>query len=65
MPPSLADAARIDEAGPLEFLWRVIISVSCTNVTALCLIEFIYVWNQYLLVLQGSLIKRLALQEEK
>lgn len=42
-----------------------IIPVSRTNVTALFLIEFIYMWNQYLLVLQGSLIKGLALQEEK
>ncbi len=113
VPPSLADAARIDGAGPLQFLWHVIIPVSRTNVAALFLIEFIYMWNQYLwplivanakttrvvqigikqliatdaaidwavvmagtvvamipplivlLILQGSLIKGLALQEEK
>jgi sn-glycerol 3-phosphate transport system permease protein len=48
IPPSLADAARIDGAGPLQFLWHVIIPVSRTNVAALFLIEFIYMWNQYL-----------------
>ncbi len=48
VPPSLVDAARIDGAGPLQFLWHVIIPVSRTNVAALFLIEFIYMWNQYL-----------------
>jgi len=113
VPPSLADAARIDGAGPLQFLRHVLIPVSRTNIAALFLIEFIYMWNQYLwplivanadttrvvqiglkqlvatdaavdwavvmagtvvamipplivlLILQGTLIKGLALQEEK
>ncbi|NOX63389.1 MAG: ABC transporter permease subunit [Chloroflexi bacterium] len=48
IPPSLADAARIDGAGPLQFLWSVVIPLSKTNMAALFLIEFIYMWNQYL-----------------
>jgi sn-glycerol 3-phosphate transport system permease protein len=48
IPPSLADAARIDGAGPLQFLWSVVLPISRTNIAALFLIEFIYVWNQYL-----------------
>ncbi|MBI5304603.1 MAG: ABC transporter permease subunit [Chloroflexi bacterium] len=48
IPPSLADAARIDGAGPLHFLWSIIIPISRTNLMALFLIEFIYMWNQYL-----------------
>ena len=48
IPPSLADAARIDGAGPLQFLWSIVIPLSRTNMAALFLIEFIYMWNQYL-----------------
>ncbi len=48
IPPSLADAARIDGAGPLQFLWSIVIPLSKTNMAALFLIEFIYMWNQYL-----------------
>ncbi|RME46239.1 MAG: ABC transporter permease subunit [Chloroflexi bacterium] len=48
IPPSLADAARIDGAGPLQFLWSVVVPLSRTNMAALFLIEFIYMWNQYL-----------------
>ena len=48
IPPSLADAARIDGAGPLQFLWSIVLPISRTNIAALFLIEFIYMWNQYL-----------------
>ena len=48
IPPSLADASRIDGAGPLQFLWFIVLPISRTNIAALFLIEFIYMWNQYL-----------------
>ena len=48
IPPALADAARIDGATPLQFLYRIVIPLSATNIAALFLIEFIYMWNQYL-----------------
>lgn len=48
IPNSLGDAARIDGAGPLQFLWHIVVPLSRTNVAALFLIEFIYMWNQYL-----------------
>lgn len=48
IPPSLADAARIDGAGPLQFLWAIVLPISRTSIAALFLIEFIYMWNQYL-----------------
>jgi len=48
VPVSLCDAARIDGATPLQFLWKVLVPVSRTNIAALFLIEFIYIWNQYL-----------------
>ncbi len=48
VPPSLSDAARIDGAGPMRFLFNVLIPLSKTNVGALFLIEFTYMWNEYL-----------------
>ena len=48
VPGDLADAARVDGAGPLHFLFSMLIPVSRTNIGALFLIEFIYMWNQYL-----------------
>ncbi len=48
IPDELAEAARIDGAGPLRFLWDVVIPLSRTNMAALFVITFLYGWNQYL-----------------
>ena len=48
IPPSLADAARIDGATPIQFLLHIVAPLSRTNIAALFLIEFVYMWNQYL-----------------
>jgi sn-glycerol 3-phosphate transport system permease protein len=48
VPEELAEAARIDGAGPLRFFKDVIWPLSRTNVLALFVIMFIYGWNQYL-----------------
>ncbi len=48
VPDELAEAARIDGAGPLRFFKDVIWPLSRTNVIALFVIMFIYGWNQYL-----------------
>ncbi|MGH8781830.1 sn-glycerol-3-phosphate ABC transporter permease UgpE [Paraburkholderia sp.] len=48
LPDELMEAARIDGAGPLRFLWDVVVPLSKTNVAALFVITFIYGWNQYL-----------------
>jgi len=48
IPPSLADAARMDGAGPMRFLWSIVMPLSRTNIAALFLVESIYMWNQYL-----------------
>lgn len=48
VPSSLADAARIDGAGPMRFLWSILLPLSKTNMGALFLIEFTFAWNQYL-----------------
>ena len=48
VPDELAEAARIDGAGPLRFLRDVVVPLSRTNIAALFVILFIYGWNQYL-----------------
>lgn len=48
VPTDLADAARVDGAGPFRFLISMLIPISRTNIGALFLIEFVYMWNQYL-----------------
>ncbi len=48
IPDELAEAARIDNAGPLKFFWDIVLPLSRTNIAALFVILFIYGWNQYL-----------------
>jgi sn-glycerol 3-phosphate transport system permease protein len=48
IPDELVDASQIDGAGPMRFFWSVLLPLSRTNIAALCVIMFIYGWNQYL-----------------
>jgi sn-glycerol 3-phosphate transport system permease protein len=48
IPDELAEAAKIDGAGPLRFFWQMVLPLSRTNIAALFVILFIYGWNQYL-----------------
>jgi sn-glycerol 3-phosphate transport system permease protein len=48
VPEELAEAARIDGAGPMRFFWDVVLPLSKTSIAALFVIQFIYGWNQYL-----------------
>ncbi len=48
IPTELADAAQIDGAGAIRFLWSILIPNSWNVIGALALIQFIYMWNQYL-----------------
>ena len=48
IPADLADAARVDGAGPMRFLWSVLIPMSWNTIAALALIQFIYMWNMYI-----------------
>ncbi len=48
IPSELADAAQIDGANPLRFLWSILIPLSWNVVGALGMIQFISAWNQYL-----------------
>jgi sn-glycerol 3-phosphate transport system permease protein len=48
IPDELAEAARIDGAGPMRFFFDVVLPLSKTSMAALFVIQFIYGWNQYL-----------------
>ncbi len=48
VPNELAEAAQIDGAGALRFLWSFLLPLSWTNIAALFVVLFIYGWNQYL-----------------
>ncbi|MEI4486982.1 sn-glycerol-3-phosphate ABC transporter permease UgpE [Frigidibacter sp. MR17.14] len=48
VPDELAEAARVDGAGPLRFFRDILLPMSRTNIAALFVILFIYGWNQYL-----------------
>jgi len=48
IPDELAEAARMDGAGPLRFFWDVVLPLSKTSMAALFVILFIVGWNEYL-----------------
>ena len=48
IPRELADAAQIDGASPLRFLFAVLIPMSWNVIAAHALIQFIASWNQYI-----------------
>jgi sn-glycerol 3-phosphate transport system permease protein len=48
VPDELAEAARIDGAGPMRFFFDILLPLSRTSIAALFVIMFIYGWNQYL-----------------
>ena len=60
IPAELSEAAQIDGANPLQFLWRVLIPISWNAIAALFVIQFLYAWNQYLwplMVVQETALK--------
>ncbi|WP_083441985.1 carbohydrate ABC transporter permease [Nitriliruptor alkaliphilus] len=48
LPSELSEAAQIDGASPLQFLWRILLPLSWNVIGALAVISFIYSWNMYL-----------------
>ncbi|MDJ0981369.1 MAG: ABC transporter permease subunit, partial [Kiloniellales bacterium] len=48
VPDELAEAARIDGAGPIRFFWDILVPLSRTNIAAMFVVMFIYGWIQYL-----------------
>ena len=54
VPEELAEASRMDGAGPMRFFFDVLLPLSATSIAALFVIQFIYGWNQYLWPLLAS-----------
>ena len=48
IPDELAEAAKMDGAGPMRFFFDILLPLSRTNMAALATIMFVYAWNQYL-----------------
>ncbi|MEM7737679.1 MAG: carbohydrate ABC transporter permease [Deinococcota bacterium] len=48
LPAELAEAAQLEGATPLQFLWQILVPLSWNVIGALAVIQFIYMWNQYL-----------------
>lgn len=48
IPKDLGDASRMDGAGPFRFLAHVLVPLSWNTIGALAVIQFVYVWDQYL-----------------
>ncbi len=48
IPNELAEAAQLDGAGPLRFLFQFLLPLSWANIAALFVVLFIFGWNQYL-----------------
>jgi sn-glycerol 3-phosphate transport system permease protein len=48
LPDELAEAAQLDDAGPMRFLWSILLPLSWANIAALFVVLFIFGWNQYL-----------------
>ncbi len=54
IPVELLDAAKLDGCSPLYYLWKIVIPLSGNTIGALVVIEFIYIWNQYLWPLMAT-----------
>ncbi|MBI2524384.1 MAG: sn-glycerol-3-phosphate ABC transporter permease UgpE [Candidatus Rokubacteria bacterium] len=48
IPHEMVEAAQLDGAGPMRFLWSFLVPLSWANIAALFVVLFIYGWNQYL-----------------
>jgi sn-glycerol 3-phosphate transport system permease protein len=48
VPDELAEAAKMDGAGPIRFFFDVLLPLSRNNIAALATIMFLWAWNQYL-----------------
>jgi sn-glycerol 3-phosphate transport system permease protein len=48
IPNEMVEAAQLDGAGPLRFLWSFLLPLSWANIAALFVVLFIFGWNQYL-----------------
>jgi sn-glycerol 3-phosphate transport system permease protein len=48
LPGEIIEAARLDGAGPMKLLWRVVMPMSWPTLVAFALITVVNEWNEYL-----------------
>lgn len=48
IPAELSEAAQLDGANPLQFLFRVLVPMSWNTIGALAVVQCLYAWNMYL-----------------
>ncbi len=48
IPRELVEAAQLDGATPIQFMLRILVPMSWNVIGAMAVIQFIYMWNQYL-----------------
>lgn len=54
VPVELVDASRMDGCRPMQYFFRILLPLTRSTIGALCAIEFIYIWNQYLWPLMAT-----------
>ena len=54
IPFELLDAAKIDGCKPMQYFFSVLLPLTKNTIGALSVIEFIYIWNQYLWPLMAT-----------
>ncbi|MGD1816248.1 MAG: carbohydrate ABC transporter permease [Pleomorphochaeta sp.] len=54
IPSELVDASKIDGCRPMQYFFRVLLPLTKNTIGALVVIEFIYIWNQYLWPLMAT-----------
>ena len=48
LPIEIEEAARVDGAGTLTVLWRIVVPLTQPMILALAILSFIYAWNEFL-----------------
>lgn len=54
VPTELIDASKMDGCRPMQYFFKVLLPLTKSTIGALVVIEFIYVWNQYLWPLMAT-----------
>ncbi|RKX94298.1 MAG: ABC transporter permease [Spirochaetes bacterium] len=54
VPSELIDASKMDGCRPMQYFFRILLPLTKSTIGALSVIEFIYIWNQYLWPLMAT-----------
>jgi len=54
IPSELVDASKIDGCRPMQYFFKVLLPLTKNTIGSLVVIEFIYIWNQYLWPLMAT-----------